>query len=133
MTIARLLAFTALVGAGACSEADRPQSDAPPADTGGIAVVALPTDLDYANILLTGDRYTQELLRYALFLPLVQYDSLLDYTPLLAENYTFEGDTAVTFNLRRDVFWHDGAHTTAYDVAFTFDRAADSATAFPNA
>jgi peptide/nickel transport system substrate-binding protein len=102
-------------------------------DTGGVAVVTMPADLDNLNILAANSRYTQEVIRYALFLPLVQYDHKLDYQPVLAESYQFDGDTAVTFKIRRDVFWHDGAHTTAYDVAFTFNRASDTLTAFPNA
>jgi peptide/nickel transport system substrate-binding protein len=113
---------------------DKPANEtATQADTGGVAVVALPSDLDYLNILAANDRYTQEIVRYLLFLPLVQYDAKLDYQPVLAESYQFEGDTAVTFKLRKDVFWHDGVHTTAHDVAFTFERAADTLTAFPNA
>jgi peptide/nickel transport system substrate-binding protein len=44
-----------------------------------------------------------------------------------------QADTSVLFKLRRDVYWHDGAHTTARDVAFTFLRGADPETGFPNA
>src|SRR5262245_45873013 len=97
------------------------------------AVVALNDDLDFANILLSNSAYMQEVLLHVLFLPLVHCDAKLEYQPALAESFTFEADTAVTFRLRRDVFWHDRAHTTAYDVAFTMQRAADTATAFPNA
>jgi peptide/nickel transport system substrate-binding protein len=35
--------------------------------------------------------------------------------------------------LRDDVFWHDGTPTTAHDVEFTYLRAVDPETAFPNA
>jgi peptide/nickel transport system substrate-binding protein len=96
-------------------------------------VVALNDDMDFANILLTSDVYMQEVLLHVLFLPLVQYDAKLEYRPALAQSFTFQGDSAVTFRLRRDIFWHDGVHTTAYDVAFTMQRAADPATGFPNA
>src|SRR5688572_27512994 len=92
----------------ACSDqSDAPRGTSPEADTGGTAVVALTTDLDYANILAANDRYTQEVLRYVLFLPLVQYDSALGYEPALARSYELEGDSAVTFKLRDDVLWHD--------------------------
>ena len=53
--------------------------------------------------------------------------------PALAESFEITVIRAITFKLRRDVFWHDGPRTTAYNVAFTFQRAADTATAFPNA
>lgn len=129
----RMVVLVSLTGlAAGCRDAGRGADEVRP-DTGGTAVIALPNDLDFANMLVTGDRYTQEVLRYALFLPLVHYSKELDFEPALAESWTFSGDTAVTFALRRDVRWHDGQRTTAHDVAFTFDRAADTATAFPNA
>ena len=121
------------LGIAACGDRTDNRSDEAAADTGGTAVVALASDLDYANILASNSRYTQEILRYVLFLPLVQYDEKLGYQPALAESFDNHGDTAITFKLRQDVFWHDGPRTTAYDVAFTFQRAADTATAFPNA
>ncbi|MEX2284322.1 MAG: ABC transporter substrate-binding protein [Gemmatimonadota bacterium] len=129
-----VLVTSALYSLTACTDrGDSERSEGEAADTGGTAVVALATDLDHANILATNSRYTQEVLRYVLFLPLVHYDEKLSYQPALAESYESHGDTAITFKLRRDVFWHDGQQTNAYDVAFTFQRAADTATAFPNA
>lgn len=124
-----LLAAFGLTGCRDAGTGDR----AVRADTGGTAVVALQSDLDAANIFVSADRYTQEILRYALFLPLVQYDQELGFAPALAESFELSGDTAVTFRLRRDVRWHDGQITSAHDVAFTFERAADTLTAFPNA
>src|SRR5687767_2447931 len=130
----RIFALMLTAAAAACSEQSAaPRETGVSADTGGTAVVGLTTDLDYANILAANDRYTQEVLRYVLFLPLVQYDSALGYEPALARSYELEGDSAVTFKLRDDVLWHDGRKTTAYDVQFTFARAADPETAFPNA
>ena len=41
--------------------------------------------------------------------------------------------TELTFFLRDDVLWHDGEPTTAYDVAFTFERATNPETGFSNA
>jgi peptide/nickel transport system substrate-binding protein len=99
---------------------------------GGTAVVVSAGDLDHANPLVTADRYTQEVLRFALLLPLLSYDEELSLRPALAEQWTVEGDTAVLFHIRRDVRWHDGVPTSAHDVAFTFARAADPRTAFPN-
>lgn len=90
------------------------------------------TDLDYANSLVAAGSETQEILREVLFLPLIRYTAKLDYAPALAHDWQLLGDTGAVFHLRRDVYWQDGAHTTAYDVGFTIQRARDPATAFPN-
>ncbi|MCI0433487.1 MAG: ABC transporter substrate-binding protein [Gemmatimonadetes bacterium] len=98
---------------------------------GGTVVIAASTDLDFANALVSGERYTQELLRYTLFLPLVAYDSVLGYEPVLARSWQLTADTGVIFELRDDVHWHDGVRTSAADVVFTFERVKDPATGFP--
>jgi len=65
---------------------------------------------------------------------LVRYDEELRPVPYLAESWEISGDgTELTFRLRDDVRWHDGERTDAYDVRFTFLRATDPATGFPNA
>lgn len=116
--------------------ADREQAEPGAADgepvRGGTAVVALPADMGPLNPLVAAERYAQEVNRYALFVPLVQYDSTVDYVPALAESWELLGDTGAVFHLRRDVRWHDGTPTTAADVVFTYERAKDPATAFPN-
>jgi peptide/nickel transport system substrate-binding protein len=64
---------------------------------------------------------------------LVRYDSELNPIPYLAESWEVSDDTTlVTFHLRDDVLWHDGEVTDAHDVAYTFERATDPATGFPN-
>ena len=113
-------------GAGASGDGDEVQ-------VGGTAVIAGSNDLDAANGLVTGERYTKEILRHVLFTTLVTYDSALSYQPYLARSWEMQGDTGVVFHLRDDVYWHDSVRTTAYDVAFTFDRAKDPATAFSDA
>lgn len=100
---------------------------------GGTVVIGAGSDLDFANPLVSVDAWTNELLRYVLFTPLIRYGPDLTYEPALAESWEMDGDTAVVFHLRRDVAWHDGRPTTAHDVLFTFERAKDPATAFPNA
>jgi peptide/nickel transport system substrate-binding protein len=100
---------------------------------GGTVVIASATDLDSANPLTSVDAWTNEILRFALFTPLVRHGEDLDYEPYLAESWDMLGDTAVVFRIRRGVRWHDGAPTTAHDVLFTFQRAVDPATGFPNA
>ena len=65
---------------------------------------------------------------------LVQYDENLNPNPYLAESWEVSDDgTEITFHIRDDVYWHDGELTDAYDVAYTFKRAIDPETAFPNA
>lgn len=90
---------------------------------GGTLVVGMRTDFGPFNSIVNTDIYTDEIIKYALFTPLIQYDEELEPRPYLAESWTFEGDTAVVFRLRRDVTWHDGRPVTAEDVKFTFDLA----------
>jgi peptide/nickel transport system substrate-binding protein len=100
---------------------------------GGTVVVANTSDLFDLNPLISGEKFAQEVNRYMLFVPLLRQTEDLSYEPALAERWDLLGDTGVVFHLRRDVRWHDGQPTTAHDVVFTFDRARDPATAFPNA
>lgn len=125
----------ALVAWTACGERGprEPSLDVETPAYGGTLVIASSTDLDGANGLVTGEGRTQELLRGALFLTLIRQGPSLDYEPNLAESWEMLGDTGVVFRLRDDVRWHDGPLTTAYDVAFTYERARDPETAFPNA
>lgn len=59
--------------------------------------------------------------------PLILLDENNEYQPGLAEKYEFSDDKlTLTFNLRKDVKWHDGEEFTADDVAFTFTSIADS-------
>lgn len=58
--------------------------------------------------------------------PLILLDENNEYQPGLAEKYEFSDDKlTLTFNLRKDVKWHDGEEFTADDVAFTFTSIAD--------
>ncbi|MFS8637301.1 MAG: ABC transporter substrate-binding protein, partial [Gemmatimonadota bacterium] len=96
---------------------------------GGSVVVGMRADFGAFNPVVNTDIYTDELIKYALFTPLIQYDAQLRPRPYLAESWEMLGDTAVIFRLRRDVRWHDGVPVTAEDVKFTFDLAKDSTTA----
>lgn len=90
---------------------------------GGTIVVGMRSDFGGFNPITSDALYSMELMNYAIFTPLIQYDENLDVRPWLAESWQEEGDTAVVFQLRRDVTWHDGRRVTAEDVKFTFDRA----------
>lgn len=96
---------------------------------GGSVVVGMRADFGPFNPIVNTDIYTDELIKYALFTPLIQYDAELRPRPYLAESWEMLGDTAVVFQLRRDVRWHDGVPVTAEDVKFTFDLAKDPTTA----
>ncbi len=93
---------------------------------GGTISVGMPSDFQPINSITAGDQYTIELINYALFTPLIQYDDKLGVRPYLAERWEMTPND-ITFHLRRDVKWHDGQPVTAEDVKFTFDAAKDPA------
>jgi peptide/nickel transport system substrate-binding protein len=90
---------------------------------GGTIIVSVRSDFQTFNSITNAALYTMEVNNYALFTPLVRYNTSLEPEPYLAESWEEHGDTAVTFRLRRDVRWHDGQQVTAEDVKFTFDMA----------
>ncbi len=118
----RFSRWVVLVGVAACAPA------APPASV----FFASGADLQSINPLVTSHPLAKQVERYALFLTLARYDSTLTPRPYLAERWTWSADRrALTFALRRDVRWHDGAPTGAADVVFTLDAARDPATGYP--
>lgn len=146
-----------LIGAGACGSGDDPDGteaaarafcsrvatevdaflDTYPApggpEYGGTAVVGGLGELrDGMNALAFSDYASQQHQAYVHLLTLVRYDEAFEPVPWLAHSWEIT-DSTLTFRLRDDVRWHDGRHTTARDVAFTFRRAVDPRTAFPNA
>jgi peptide/nickel transport system substrate-binding protein len=129
---AALLAVPTLLLALAGCRSDAGPSDgavAGPPTPGGTVVVGVRTDFGGFNPITNNDQYTDEVIKYALFTPLVRYDEKLEVEPYLAESWELQGDTGVVFHLRRDVKWHDGEPLTAEDVKFTFDLAKDPSTA----
>lgn len=101
---------------------------------GGTVVIAGGSDLQSMNSLVNSDGWTNEFINNAVFMPMIRFNAnLSSFAPALATSWRMIGDTAVVFNLRRDIRWHDGRRTTAHDVVFTFERVKDPATAFPNA
>src|SRR5919109_1253823 len=98
---------------------------------GGTVVVGMRSDFGGFNPVTTSGQYDFELIDYALFTPLVQYDKSLEVRPYLAESWELQGDTGVVFHLRNDVRWHDGQPVTAHDVEFTFNLAKSPEAASP--
>jgi peptide/nickel transport system substrate-binding protein len=103
---------------------------------GGTVVVGSYGDLQSLNPLVSSDNNSNNIQRDMLFMPLVRYDERLQLRPWLAERWDtvrVHPDTLqLTWHLRRDVRWHDGAPTTGEDLVFTFERLVDPRTAFPN-
>lgn len=126
--LARALLAAAIVLVGCRAERPAEEVEAGEPQPGGTVIVGMRTDFSGFNPITNTAVYTDEVMKYGLFTPLVQYDGDLDVVPYLAESWELEGDTAVVFRLRPDVRWHDGQPVTAEDVKFTFDLAKDPAT-----
>lgn len=100
---------------------------------GGTAVVSAGGALLGMNAFNAADYATVQHHTFVNLMTLVRLDEDLQPAPYLAASWEVAPDTsAVTFNLRDDVFWHDGVKTSAQDVAFTYERMTDPATGFPN-
>ncbi len=66
------------------------------------------------------------------FSGLLRYDEQERLVPDLAAKYTISDDKKTyTFELKKDVQWHDGEPFTAHDVAFTFDTIENPAVGSP--
>ena len=101
---------------------------------GGTAVVATVAELDVGmNGFAPVEAGASLHQMFVNLMTLIQYDEELQPIPYLARSWEVSEDfTQLTFHLRDDVYWHDGERTTAHDVAFTFLRATDPLTGFPN-
>lgn len=119
------LAVLLLAVALACGAPPRPP---------GIVVYASGTDLESGNPLVTVHSLSRQIQRYALFVTLASYDTLLQPAPYFARSWSWSPDKrALTFSLVNDLAWQDGARTTARDAAYTIDAARDPATGYPRA
>jgi peptide/nickel transport system substrate-binding protein len=101
---------------------------------GGTVVVGVPGEMSGGlNAHLVGQNESMQHQIFVNLMTLVRYDPDLNPTPYLARSWDVSPDgTELTFHLRGDVYWHDGQLTDAYDVAYTFERATDPETGFPN-
>jgi peptide/nickel transport system substrate-binding protein len=104
--------------------------------TGGTVVISGYYELRSMNPLATSGDLNLAIERYALYTPLVKYDSLLHVVPWLASSWDTVRVGAdsldLTFHLRDDVLWHDGVRVSARDVAFTYALARNPKTAYAN-
>ena len=96
---------------------------------GGIGEIA-----DGMNALVSSDYSANQHQLFVNLMSLIRLDEDLELAPYLARDWEVNDDiTELTFHLRDDIHWHDGTPTTAHDVEFTYLRATDPETAFPNA
>lgn len=99
---------------------------------GNTVILASGADLESINPLLTTHPLARQVQRYALLTTLVRYDSSLTPVPYLATAWTWSRDSlALTFRIFSGLRWNDGVPTTAFDAAWTLERAIDPATGYP--
>jgi peptide/nickel transport system substrate-binding protein len=117
-----LPALLAVIALGACGDAADPAADVGDPTPGGTGIVAVTSDFQAFNPVTNTALVTLELINFALFTPLIQYNEDFEPEPWLAESWDLAEDHVV-MRLRTDVTWHDGQPVTAEDVVFTFDLA----------
>ena len=118
-----ILTLFAAAAAAGCSVSPRPP---------GVVVFASGADLESANPLVTTHPLARQVQRHVLFTTLARYDTALAPIPYLARAWNWSADhRTLTFTLNAAVRWHDGAPTTARDVAFTLLAARDPVTGYP--
>lgn len=89
---------------------------------GGSAVVAIPADPGHLNPAITTG-YHVHIVANSIFNGLVALNREMVPQPDLAESWSVNPESTVyTFNLHRNVRWHDGRPFTATDVKFTFEQ-----------
>ena len=101
---------------------------------GGTVVVGVISDIvDGMNAFATSEHASEQHQIFVNLMTLIRLGEDLSPEPYLAERWELSEDgRELVFFLRDDVVWHDGTPTTAHDVAFTFRRASDPETLFPN-
>lgn len=87
-----------------------------------------PSNLDPAR----GVDVNEGVIQARIFDGLVRYNEKMELVPDLAESWTVSEDGCeYIFNLRENVFFHDGQRFTSADVVFTFDRVLNPKTSSP--
>lgn len=99
-------------------------------DSAKEVTIALPTDAYSLDPYALNETYTNSVNNH-IFDTLVAADRDLNIQPSLAESWKVSEDAITwTFNLRKDVKFHNGNDFTADDVIFSFDRALTDVSAF---
>lgn len=100
---------------------------------GGTVVVAGRNDIASMNAFTSLDMESRQHQAHLLFVTLLKADEREEPLPYFARSWSFgEDSTSVTFELERDLTWHDGEPVTARDVVFTFETVRDPAIGYPD-
>lgn len=119
------LRLLALLGAAACGAPARPRD---------VVVYASGADLESANPAVTVHPLSRQVQRHLLFVTPLARDSALRVVPRLARRWEWlDAGRGLRLHLFPGLRWHDGALTTARDLAFTWAVVRDPATGSPRA
>jgi len=111
-----MLCMGLLAGCGGTDSED-PSGEA---ETLALRVATLDTP-DTKNPITTLGMGSKQIYSRQVYEVLFDYDENLELTPILAKDWTVSDDGLTwTFNLRDDVYWHDGEQFTADDVVYTY-------------
>ncbi len=95
-------------------------------------VIGLRGDVDSFNELNASDSDALQIIDHMLFMSLIKLNEQFEHVPDLAKEWKItESGRRVTFVLRDDVLWSDGAPTTADDVVFTYNAMTNPDVAYP--
>jgi len=88
-------------------------------------------DLQSINPLVAVHPLAKQVQKHVLFMTLATYDEQMHPVPRLAQWIWNADRTHIEFELRRDVYWHDGVQTTANDVVWTLEQARSPHVLYP--
>lgn len=119
-----LLCILAAAGCSASPDAQDARSAEAP-DDGGTVVLGAFSEPGELNCLRVSDAASVGICRLVSD-TLLAYGPDLEIVPRLAQSYETSADgTSITFHLRRDARWHDGAPVTSKDVLYTVRQIQD--------
>jgi peptide/nickel transport system substrate-binding protein len=126
--IAACCAAFLCLGAAGCGTRTVPAAKG---GAGDMYVASSIGDASYLNPVLATDSASGDI-NNLVYGGLVKYDKNIKLVGDLAERWEISPDNlTITFHLRPNVVWHDGAPFTADDVKFTYDRLVDPAVKTP--
>ena len=119
-----ILFLSAFVSCGRQRQPAKAPSDTNP-QYGDMYVAASIGDASYLNPVLARDSASGEI-NGLIYNGLVKYDRDLKLVGDLAQSWDISANgLVITFHLKKNVRWHDGAPFTAEDVKFTYERLID--------
>lgn len=101
--------------------------------SGGTVVIGLLGDPKTLNPLVAASIESRSIIDLVFLKLLEEQSDFVSFKPKLARSWEFGADSlTVTFALRDDVVWADGASVTAHDVRFTWELQVDTLVAWPS-